>query len=199
MKHGAQSPGMILASASPRRKELLGTLKMPFAVVKPDIEEKKLPHESATQYVKRNAFEKAERVAADHPTSIVIAADTIVVLGSDILEKPADAKEAEQMLLRLSGTEHLVFTGLCVVRSEPVLTRQLIHVESRIRFRKLSLEEIRNYVHTGESLDKAGAYGAQGEAAKFIESVSGSFTNVVGLPMDELTAILAANFGIHFA
>lgn len=186
-------PLLVLASSSPRRQQLLRQLGREFAVVRPDIEEKRRPNEDVITYVRRNALEKAERVAPQFPRSIVISADTVVALNDDILEKPADAADAESMLTRLSGTTHQVFTGLCVMRIEPQ-ARILIHAESRIQFRKLSLREIRAYVQTGEPMDKAGAYGAQGDGGKFIKQVQGSLTNVVGLPMNELTEILKKEF-----
>jgi septum formation protein len=187
---------LVLASASPRRRELLAGLERPFDIIVPDIDETPRPREAPASYVLRMAFEKAQAVAgglADDGRSLcLIAADTTVVLGDRMLAKPADEAEATEMLRALSGKEHQVITGLCVwerngegerIRGEAVRTR--------VVFRAVSEAEIHHYVQSGEPMDKAGAYAIQGGAAGMVDHIEGSFTNVVGLPMESLTRLLS--------
>jgi len=179
----------VLASSSPRRRELLKYLHLDFAAVNPRVDEKPLAGELPLAYAQRNAQLKAHDVFKKFSDAVVIAADTIVVLGEKILEKPADEKDATRMLSALSGREHKVITGLCVMDQAK---EDLTAVTTTVHFRKLSPADIAAYVATGEPMDKAGAYGAQAFGSQFIKSVVGSYTNVVGLPLAELKEILTA-------
>lgn len=175
--------GIILASASPRRRELLSGLGVVFEVIPADINEVPWPNEKPASYALRNAHEKAREIARRHPGHCIIAADTIVVQGDHILEKPRDAAHAAEMLRQLSGKQHEVITGLCLrldgyERADAVRTI--------VAFKQLSDEEIAQYVATGEPMDKAGAYAIQGGASPFVTQVVGSYSNVVGLPVETL-------------
>lgn len=179
---------LVLASGSPRRKELLERLAIPFTVERADIDESVRPGESAKGYVKRLAREKAGTVSKrlNQPNALVLAADTSVVLGKDILGKPADAAEARAMLAKLSGQTHQVLTAVAVAGRH----HDTIVVESAVRFRAVSAPEIAWYVNTGEPMDKAGAYAVQGVGAFMVERIEGSPTNVIGLPVPETLALL---------
>jgi septum formation protein len=184
----AESPAarLVLASASPRRRELLGQLGLRFEVVAADIDETPHLQESAEAYVLRLAREKARSVAARHPSAWVLAADTTVALGSELLGKPASVEEARSMLQRLSGRTHEVYTGVALAgRAEDSLVAR-----SRVTFRELSMAEINWYAACGEPLDKAGSYAVQGKGGFLIASVEGSPTNVIGLPLAEAVALL---------
>ncbi len=177
---------LILASQSPRRRELLALVGLPFRVAAADIDETVDPLLPPQEEVARLSREKALAVARE-PGDTVIAADTLVVLDGRILGKPHSPAEATQMLTALSGSEHLVMTGLTVLRGGRALT----HTElTRIRFRPLSQAEIRAYVATGEPMDKAGAYGIQGGAALFAQGIEGDYYNVMGLPLCRLWQML---------
>lgn len=171
---------MILASASPRRAEILDSLGIPFTVSPAEIDETVLPGESGADAAVRLAREKARAAAARHPADWVLAADTLVVLDGTVLGKPRDDLEAADMLRRLSGREHRVVTGVHLTRGADDGDRAL--EESRVRIAPLEEEEIRWYVATGEPRDKAGAYAVQGLGSRFVEGVEGSFSNVMGLP-----------------
>ena len=185
---------LILASASPRRRELLAQMGEAFDVVPAGLDEVPWPNEAPASYALRNAFEKAGHVLARLPRQedgLLISADTIVVLAGRILEKPADAAHAAAMLRDLSGCTHEVITGLCVARRAGGRERWLGDaVRTAVTFRALSEPEIAAYVASGEPMDKAGAYAIQGGAAGMVLAVQGSYTNVVGLPVDELRAML---------
>jgi len=181
----------ILASGSPRRRELLGLLGFEFSVVKPDVVEKNLDGESPEDYVLRNAAIKAEWVYKEHKDCHVIAADTVVVLGYEILEKPTSPIHAKQMLLSLSGQKHQVLTGFCVQNKNHQVVK---YVETIVEFKSLTDSEIDNYVATDEPHDKAGSYAAQGVGSCFIKGIIGSYTNVVGLPMAQLIEVLQKDF-----
>ncbi len=184
---------LILASASPRRRELLGGLGLPFSVVVSGLEERPWPREKPASYALRNAAEKARAVAELHPASIVLAADTIVVLGDRILEKPGDAAHAAEMLRLLSDREHVVMTGVCVRRpARGGFSEAADLAQTRVVFRPLSDADIAAYVATGEPMDKAGAYAIQGGAADFVARMDGPRDNVVGLPADTVRRLLAA-------
>lgn len=184
---------LILASASPRRRELLGSLGRPFTVVVSGLEEQPWPREKPASYALRNAAEKARAVAERHPASVILAADTIVVLDDHILEKPADAAHAAEMLHRLSGRAHEVITGVCVWRPVDGGFREAADaVRTRVTFRALDDAEIAAYVATGEPMDKAGAYAIQGGAAGFVASYDGPHDNVVGLPVTTVRRLLQA-------
>lgn len=177
---------LILASQSPRRRELLGLFGLPFTVRVADIDETMDPALPPQEEVARVSLAKARAVERD-PEDIVIAADTIVVLGDRVLGKPADEAQAEEMLTALSGRAHQVMTGVTVLRGDRALTATEI---TDIHFRKLSNREIRRYIATGEPMDKAGSYGIQGGAALFAEKIHGDYYNVVGLPVCRLLRML---------
>ena len=177
---------LILASQSPRRRELLGLFHIPFTVRVADIDETMDPVKDPAAEVARVSKAKAMAVqrGAD---DIVIAADTIVVLEGRILGKPKDEADARTMLTDLSGRDHQVMTGVTVLKGDACLTHTEI---TDIHFRPLSQTEIRNYVATGEPMDKAGAYGIQGGAALFAEKMQGDYYNVMGLPVCRLFMML---------
>ena len=171
---------LVLASASPRRAEILTSLGIPFRVAATDIAEEMLPGETAETAAQRLAAEKARAAAARDPESWVLAADTLVFLEGDTLGKPRDDREAAAMLGRLAGREHAVVTAVHLRRgADP--GRGVAEI-SRVRFAPMTEREILWYVATGEPRDKAGAYGVQGLGARFIAEIHGSFTNVMGLP-----------------
>ena len=176
---------LVLASGSPRRRELLSAAGLTFQTRVADIDESQLPGESARQYVERLAEEKAR--AAWRPGEVTLGADTTVVLDGETLGKPADDAEAERMLERLSGRAHEVLTGFCLFDGERASTGV---AATRVIFRPMTREEIAQYAKSGEPLDKAGAYGIQGLASKFVESVEGCYFNVVGLPVSRVYALL---------
>ncbi len=184
---------LILASASPRRRELLAAAGFSFDVVVSDIDERPWPREKPASYALRNASEKARAVAARHPNATVLAADTIVVLDDHILEKPTDAAHAADMLRRLSGRQHEVMTGVCVWRPNGGgFCESAEVVRTRVWFRPLSESDIAAYIATGEPMDKAGAYAIQGGAARFVERIDGPYDNVVGLPVQTAARLLRA-------
>ena len=170
---------LVLASKSPRRQQILRDAGIAFTVRAAGIAEERNPGESATDYVRRLAEEKASAVAIA-PGEIVLGADTVVVVDDHVLEKPSDAADARRMLVLLSGREHQVITGICL-RSE---SRKMVDVAiTRVHFVPLSPAELDAYVSSGEPMDKAGAYAIQGLASKFIHRIEGDYFNVVGLPV----------------
>jgi septum formation protein len=193
---------LVLASASPRRRELLGYFGLPFRSVATDAEEQEhapdaivalLPpiavpvHDHPTL----RAWRKAHAVAEHLRASVIIAADTIVVLDGDVLNKPENAEHAHTMLRRLSGRDHLVYTGLAVLDMRGQKNELLLDlVASRVHVAELTDQQIAAYVATGEPLDKAGAYGIQGLGGQLVQAVVGSYTNVVGLPVVDLHQLL---------
>jgi septum formation protein len=188
---------LILASASPRRQELLRSFGIGFEVVASNLAEDPDPACGPHQLVERWARQKAETVAANYPESYVLGADTIVVLEGEIFGKPSGAGDAESMLGRLSGRTHEVITGICLTRSRRYCL-QTRTVTTLVRFRALGMREIRAYVATLEPLDKAGAYGIQGLGGWLVEAIEGSYTNVVGLPIGETLEMLLANGVIDY-
>lgn len=192
-----EAPEIVLASRSPRRKELMAAAGLEFRAVAADIEEIPRPGETPEAFAERAAREKAETVAARLPNRaggrIVVGSDTVVAIDGAILGKPADAAEAAAMLRRLSGRSHRVLTGLCILRGPGRLRTQV--VETQVDFRALRESDIARYVATGEPMDKAGAYAIQGGAAHMVAAVRGSYTNVVGLPVAELVGLLAETAG----
>jgi septum formation protein len=180
-------PALVLASRSPRRQELLATLGVPFEVRPAELDEAVREGERPEAYVARVAREKARAVTGP----VVLAADTAVVVGDEILGKPRDAADAARMLRALSGTTHRVLTSVCVRRTVPPPgCEREVTVSTAVRFRPLSDDQITWYVQTGEPLDKAGAYAVQGLGGAFVESVVGSVSSVVGLPLAEALALL---------
>jgi septum formation protein len=180
---------IILASASPRRRELLRQLGLTFEIIPSSVEEDIKEGEGPSEHVLRLARLKAREIARNQNNSFIIGADTIVVLDHEILGKPEDEEEAFEMLTRLSGREHKVFTGFCVLDTSDGI-EYCEAVESRVRFKHLTPEEIRGYIKTGEPVDKAGAYAVQGKGSYMIKEIEGSYTNVVGLPLCELVEVL---------
>ena len=173
---------LILASKSPRRSELLRVVGWTFEAVPADIDETRHPGETAVDYVKRLAIEKAEAVAARLATGLILAADTTVVVDDHVLGQPADDEDARRMLKLLNGRWHEVLTGVALLRAgegEPVSDYE----RTRVKFSEMSDEEIDWYVATGEPRGKAGAYGIQGCAAILIEEIQGDYFNIVGLPL----------------
>jgi septum formation protein len=185
----AAVPTLILASASPRRRELLAQLALPFTVIPANIDEQQLVAETPMAYVRRVARAKAQHLAQRFPEAWVLGADTTVVLDEQILGKPGSVEVARQMLTRLSGRQHIVMTGLALLQQRQQFVC-LDTVRTLVRFRPLSRAEIEHYISTGEPLDKAGAYAIQGAAAAFVESLEGCYTNVVGLPLRRTAALL---------
>ncbi|HYY56469.1 MAG TPA: Maf family protein [Pyrinomonadaceae bacterium] len=187
---------LVLASASPRRAEILRAVACPFEQLAVDIDETRLPSEGAVAYVERLAQEKAEAGAKVRTGRLVLGADTVVVVDDRILGKPIDQEDARRMLRLLSGRWHEVLTGVALVRAaEARASRRVVaHEMTRVRFAEMSGAEIDWYVATGEPLDKAGAYAVQGRAALFIEELRGDCWNVVGLPV-QLVYKLARSVG----
>jgi septum formation protein len=196
---------LILASASPRRQELLRNAGIPFTVQPADVDETPLPRESARDCAERLAREKAVTVWKSRPRDLVLGADTVVVVGEKILGKPVDAEDAARMLRMLSGKEHQVITGVCLVsqgvrdqglgisKSRPRASNEGLEIgncevrtaseTTLVTMSELSDKEIREYVATGEPMDKAGAYAIQGMASRWIPRIEGDYSNVVGLPV----------------
>ena len=178
-KYGMLENVLILASQSPRRAEILRQAGIPFVVRAVPVDEDLLPGETPDAYVRRLAEAKAHAVksAADE---IVLGADTTVVVDQEILAKPADAIDARRMLTLLSGRRHEVLTGICLRRGEEMICD---HAITAVWFARMTEQEIDDYVASGEPMDKAGAYGVQGAASKFIPRIEGCYFNVVGLPI----------------
>lgn len=189
-------PKLWLASSSPRRIQLLESLGLPFEARTSSAEEADLFDGSVEATVIENARRKAEQVASTitDKQSIVIGADTLVAMGNRIMSKPRDKAEAIDNLRRFSGGNHRVLTGLVLVSKE--FGSRAVCAQSKVHFRKLTEEEIEHYVGTKEPYDKAGGYAIQGIASLFVEKVEGSFSNVMGLPIEELLIQLKALCGI---
>lgn len=179
---------LVLASASPRRADLLKAAGYQFEIDPADTDESVHPGETPAAYALRVAREKAARVSQRHPGAYVLGADTIVVVDGDILGKPADRADAARMLERLSGRTHEVLTGVAVWHGG----REAAHVEtSKVRFVRLRPSDIAWYVASGEPADKAGAYAVQGLASRFVDAIEGSCSNVVGLPVAVVDRLLS--------
>ncbi len=184
---------LILASQSPRRRELLGRLGLEFTTKASQVDEDAFHADSPEALVRLLSREKARWVAErEEPDTIVIGADTVVVLDGAVLGKPATQEEARAMLRQLSGRVHQVYTGVTVCQGAFAVTEAEV---TQVRFRPLTEEEIHLYVRTGEPMDKAGAYGLQGLGVLLVEGVEGDYTNVIGLPVCRLGRILL-EFGI---
>lgn len=184
-----------LASLSPRRRMLLEKIGVPFEVLAPEVEELSENGMDPVEFVKRNAYLKANDVLSRIADGIVIAADTVVVKGEHLLGKPQDKDDAYQMLAKLSGTHHYVYTALVVVEK---LTgkKEMVVEKTLVQMRNLTDREIQRYIDSGEPLDAAGAYKIQETGAKFITRIEGCYYNVVGLPIARLVEIFH-HFGIE--
>lgn len=182
--HGAgfELEYLVLASASPRRAEILRSVNWPFEAVAANIDESARGGEDVSEYVERLACEKAEAVAEGRASGLVLGADTVVAVGGQVLGKPADTQDARRMLRLLSGGWHEVLTGVALVRAQ---TKEVVvsHERTRVRFAAMTDAEIDWYISTNEPTDKAGAYGVQGCAALFIEEIEGDYRNIMGLPV----------------
>lgn len=184
---------LILASASPRRAELLSRAGFVFQVAPVELDERPGPAETPPEHVARLADAKARIVADRHPGSIVIGADTIVVIDDCILGKPASDREAAEMLARLSGRWHEVLTGVALYSDRRRSSEMAV---TRVRFAPMTDAEIAWYVASGEPRDKAGAYAIQGLASRFVDRIEGSYSNVVGLPIASVYRLLAELGGV---
>ena len=190
-KPNSQNPKLILASASARRRDLLKTLYVtPDEIIPADIDETPLKAELPRPYAMRVAREKAQAIAVSHKGSIILAADTVVGVGRRILPKAESEDEARDCLELMSGRAHRVFTAVAVINAAGELREKC--VETRLKMKRLSREEIECYVRSGEWKGKAGGYGIQGYAGAFITHLSGSYSNVVGLPVTEIRHMLLA-------
>lgn len=187
--------GVVLASSSPRRVELLGVLGLKFEAVASNADETCRCDEQPACLVESLAEKKAAAIASERPEDTVIGADTIVVVGSRVLGKPEDAADAGRMLRLLSGRCHKVYTGVCVMRMSDGF-RRTAHEVTKVSFAPMSEDDIERYVATGEPLGKAGAYAIQGYGSVFVTGIGGDYFNVVGLPL-RLTARLLGEAGIR--
>ena len=187
-----KSPLIVLGSESPRRQQLLQALGLAFTVEKPTAEEEGACAKTIDEMTCRNAMKKARSITSrlTDPRSIIIGADTLVVKGDEALGKPKDYEAALTMLRKLSGQTHEVVTGLALL--SPVFGSRQCAVRTQVTFRLLSDRELESYATTREPYDKAGAYGAQGLGMLFISEIKGSYTNVVGLPLEKLLTELEA-------
>lgn len=183
LQREARLPPLVLASASPRRAEILRAVGWPYEAQPADTDETPRAGEDPVAYVERLARAKAEAVAVARPGSLVLGADTVVVAGGALLGKPRDAADARRMLRQLSGGWHEVLTGIALVGAAESARVMVAHERTRVRFAALTAAEIDWYVATGEPADKAGAYAVQGRAALFIAEIAGDYWNVVGLPV----------------
>ena len=184
-------PKLILASASPRRAEILKAVGWEFEKQIADIDETELPGENPADYVQRLAREKAFAVAANHQNALILGADTIVVIENQIVGKPKDLTDARRMLKMLSGNWHEVLTGIALIKITEGNAETKIDLQrTRVKFAELSDAEIEFLVQKGAPLDKAGAYAVQAQAALFIEQIQGDYWNVVGLPVNLVFRLL---------
>ena len=182
------SQELILASSSPRRRELLASLGLKFQIVPAEIGEIPSPHEAAKDFAARVAEKKALAVGTRYPQAWVIGADTVVVVGDEILGKPLNKEDARRMLQLLSGREHRVLTGYVLLKVATGKTLRGVE-ETRVKIKALEQREIAWYINTNEPFDKAGAYAIQGKGAFIVEWIRGSYTNVVGLPLSRLVRL----------
>lgn len=187
---------IILASASPRRKEILENASVKFEVMASSIEELTLDGESPCQMVMRLACEKGMDIASRQKNDLIISADTIVVIDNTVLGKPENEIEARKMITSLSGRTHQVITGISLINLDN--NKKIIdYVISNVKFKNLSEEDINDYIRTKESLDKAGAYGIQGYGALLVDEIQGDYFNIVGLPISRLSDLLKKHFNIN--
>jgi septum formation protein len=183
---------IVLASASPRRQELLRNAGIDFVVQPANIRELRIAGETATDFAERMAREKAQAVRKSRSEEWILAADTIVVVADEVLGKPADENDASRMLRLLSGREHQVITGVCLLGSDLEDVRS---ESTAVHFSPMTDAEIRDYMATGEPMDKAGAYAIQGIASRWISKIEGDYSNVVGLPIDLVWRMLREHGG----
>jgi septum formation protein len=174
---------LLLASGSPRRKELLQNMNLSFEVIVSDIEETIDETFSPEELVQSLSYQKASSIAQNHPEAFVIGADTVVLLGNQVLGKPTNKENALQMLLKLSGREHYVLTGVTIIKDKQMVS---FYEKTLIEFWSLTHDEIWNYIQSGEPMDKAGAYGIQGLGAYLVKRMNGDYYTVVGLPVARL-------------
>lgn len=186
-------PEILLASLSPRRREIMHSAGYDFRVV-PSRADEQTRQDDPAEMVKELSARKAAAVAVENPGDIVIGADTVVSIGGRILQKPRDAEDAVGMLSTLSGKTHDVFTGVTVTGAGKTAS---FFVKTEVKFYPLPEEIIRGYVETGEPLDKAGGYGIQGRGALLVERIRGDYFNVMGLPISAVARILRENYGIR--
>ena len=180
---------IVLASKSPRRKELLEQIGVEFICQSADIDESVIGQESPTEYVERLAIEKAQAIAINRQGDAVFGSDTCVVINNEILGKPKDKADSANMLRKLSGKRHQVYTAIALVQGEKVSSKV---VSTSVNFKVLTDDEIHQYWLTGEPQDKAGSYAIQGIAGQFIMSIEGSYSSVVGLPLYETAELFKA-------
>ena len=178
---------LVLASASPRRLQLLESIGIKPDVKPSSIDETPLKGEAPKDYALRLALAKAESVAKNHPKAIILGADTVVAVGRRILGKPENSDEAMRFLRLLSGRKHRVITAIAVISSQKPLSRV---ITSEVRFKRLAESEIASYLASNEWQGKAGGYGIQGQAARYVRWIGGSYTNIVGLPLYETMCLL---------
>ena len=189
MFHIKDENAIVLASESTRRIDILRTLGVSFSIIPPDIDERKRPDETPKDYVLRIAYEKAHKVGNLFPDKWIIGADTAVVHKGRVLGKPKTEEDAVAMLKRLRATWHKVFTGYCILN----VSREIVYqdvAETKVFIKDLTDEEIAKYVDTSEPFDKAGSYAVQGRGGYMVKEIKGSYTNVVGLPICEITEAL---------
>lgn len=185
---------LILASKSPRRRELLALYTEQFEIQVSNAHEPDFCGGDVSDYVKKLAAIKAREISTSHPDDTVIGADTVVAFDGKVLGKPRDEAHAKEMLTAMSGKEQQVYTGVCVIKGGVEITDSVC---TSVVFRELSEKEIDEYIATGESLDKAGAYGIQGGAKEFVKTISGDYFNVIGLPMKRISEILDGVLNTH--
>lgn len=192
----------ILASSSPRRKELLESIGLSFKIIKPDILEQQKNNETPIEYAKRNSKEKAfavlHQLKNPSDNTVLISADTFVLFNENVLEKPTDKKNAVNMLKELSGNTHIVYSAVNVLHISQQKVNTYEHFEqTRVTFKTLSELEINWYVDTLEPMDKAGSYAIQGKGAFMIDRIDGNFSNVIGLPINDVVRILTDSCKIN--
>ncbi|EJL23127.1 nucleoside triphosphate pyrophosphatase [Brevibacillus sp. BC25] len=185
---------LILASSSPRRRELLQALGLSFTVITSDVDETTAEHLSASEVVEELSLRKAKEVASRLTEGVVLGSDTVVVLDGQILGKPVDEMDAYRMLSMLQGQEHTVYSGVALIDVETGRA-EVSHSLTNVRIRALTEQEIKSYIATGEPMDKAGSYAIQGIGATIVEGITGDYFTVVGLPLG-LTSTLLTRFGM---
>ncbi|MGF9910265.1 Maf family protein [Brevibacillus fortis] len=185
---------LILASSSPRRRELLQTLGLSFTIITSDVDETTAEHLSANEVVEELSLRKAKEVASRLTEGVVLGSDTVVVLDGQILGKPVDEMDAYRMLSMLQGQEHTVYSGVALIDVETGRA-EVSHSLTHVRIRALTEQEIKSYIATGEPMDKAGSYAIQGIGATIVEGITGDYFTVVGLPLG-LTSTLLTRFGM---